>query len=383
MILKLPLSAKCYLSIYLYSRIKQQTIKKVLCNFTYYLRVIIFTIICTSCVGNNNKEVNVNIISVEDITSQTKDITEIFSEVNYIPLETTAESIFGEVNKIISDSNKIFISDLRSIFIFDNNGLFISVINRHGSASNEYLSIDDFSVTGDNILILDRNKKRVLFYDMSGSFIKSLDVDLFSSAISITDEEDIILKIDNDELPDNRLVIINNETGVKGKAMYEVDKTKAEYLNIMFNQNFFINASTSVFTEPMNNCIYSIKDKKVLYKLEFCNNNPTEDFLTTKFSDIYEYMTTFKENNYASGIYGYMENEDKILLRFLYNSKLLFCEYDKNSSKVIFTGSITYNKKSPNDMFFHNNNIFTLVNIDEEQTIINDEDNPVLIHMRY
>ena len=106
-----------------------------------------------------------------------------------IRLETTAESLIGEISKIqIMWNEDILILDKLSenLFMFDSAGNFIKTIGRKGNGPNEYAEISDFEFDEEqgNIYIYDRLKHRFLLYNSAGEFIKELQTDLTGNAFT-------------------------------------------------------------------------------------------------------------------------------------------------------------------------------------------------------
>jgi len=108
---------------------------------------------------------NINHINKDQIESQ-----------EWIKLETTNESLIGDVSKIFYTNNLFIVLDNKltnSVFIFDGKGNFISVINKLGKGPGEYTKIYDiaFDELNDVVHILDLNLEKVLKYDIRGEFI--------------------------------------------------------------------------------------------------------------------------------------------------------------------------------------------------------------------
>ncbi len=97
----------------------------------------------------------------------------------FIPLETTDKSFFGKIDKVLIDSNRIFILDThiaRQAFIFDLKGKFISKLGTKGQGPNEFLNIKGMTIDRKkkNIILFDLGNWRLLFYTYEGNFVKSL-----------------------------------------------------------------------------------------------------------------------------------------------------------------------------------------------------------------
>ncbi|WP_341841584.1 6-bladed beta-propeller [Chitinophaga caseinilytica] len=93
-------------------------------------------------------------------------VSEYFSEVEYIPLETTKESIFGDVHQLLPTDSGFVIGDrdTRSILVFSTKGKFIRKLNEYGNLHHDKVN---------NLVIVMKfasNMRSVIFmyYTLSG-----------------------------------------------------------------------------------------------------------------------------------------------------------------------------------------------------------------------
>ncbi len=96
-------------------------------------------------------------------------------EVEFLTLQTDAESIVGSIDDIYQTDNRIFVSDSQTnqLFCFDNDGKFISTIGRRGQGAGEYITIKSFFVNTDKRLIgiYDDNQNRLLYYSLDNHML--------------------------------------------------------------------------------------------------------------------------------------------------------------------------------------------------------------------
>jgi hypothetical protein len=135
---------------------------------------VLILLLFNSCKVKTNEQIPS--VSLTDISGNVK-IADVFDEFEYIALETSEESIFGTVNKLIIHDNKFFILDkfkMNKIFVFHDDGTFSHTVGSEGGGPGEYRNVEDF--------IIDKEKNRVIIlcypslayiYDMNGKFIET------------------------------------------------------------------------------------------------------------------------------------------------------------------------------------------------------------------
>lgn len=103
-------------------------------------------------------------------------MNEILDIETIVPLETTLESLIGEIEKIKVFENHIYVLDAfksKKLAVFDMQGKHIRNIGTNGDGPGEYKDLQDFTINTDNndIIILDK-WLNILTYSSDGQFIK-------------------------------------------------------------------------------------------------------------------------------------------------------------------------------------------------------------------
>ncbi|TCC90595.1 6-bladed beta-propeller [Pedobacter frigiditerrae] len=106
-------------------------------------------------------------------------ISQVFSSVNYIPLETTKGSVFGHI-KQLEVTEKYFIildDDTNCILLFTKNGKFYQKI-AGGNPSNQGNRIQYFTVNKwrNEIIYLSRNERTLKYFNFEGKNIKNVPI---------------------------------------------------------------------------------------------------------------------------------------------------------------------------------------------------------------
>ena len=97
----------------------------------------------------------------------------------FIQLETNDESIIGRIDKVITHKNRIFILDKelsKSIYIFTAKGRYLNKIAKIGQGPGEYIALDDITLTGNEIVILDIDQEKLIYY-LDNQFRKERKID--------------------------------------------------------------------------------------------------------------------------------------------------------------------------------------------------------------
>ncbi len=117
---------------------------------SYINKQLLWTIIIVTQLSCNSTKENKGMFPSPFSHTQTSTVklSEIWgNHVDIIPLETTAESLLGAINKIVEfDEDYYVLSNDHWICRFDSEGRFISKLNRLGSGPGEYSYIGDFDV---------------------------------------------------------------------------------------------------------------------------------------------------------------------------------------------------------------------------------------------
>ncbi len=152
---------------------------KKLLKISFIVILVLFITNCSEQESNPKGSINrEKFINNYNKLIKTNDVIDTLSY-RYIPLETTDESVFGMINKVFIDDNRIFILDrdiARQAFIFDIKGKFISKLGTKGQGPNEFSNLQGMTIDkkGKNIILFDLNSRKLLYYTYNGDFIKSV-----------------------------------------------------------------------------------------------------------------------------------------------------------------------------------------------------------------
>ncbi len=114
-----------------------------------------------------------------------------------IPLETTDASLIKEISNTHINENEmlIFDRDLKKLLLFDLNGKFIRQIGHEGRGPGEYVKIIDFATTMDHdtISIYDEINQGILRYNKNGEFLDKVKIASYFGSMEIWKNQKFIM----------------------------------------------------------------------------------------------------------------------------------------------------------------------------------------------
>lgn len=272
--------------------------------------------------------------------------------VKYIKLESTKNSLIGEISKFKVFDKKIYILDKlsNSIVVFSEQGKFLNKLSKQGKGPGEYDKIYDFDI--------DRKKKelailtspvKIMRYKLTFEFIKDFNVPLYSSQFSILNDSLYAFYLsygDNtNKMNIEHNIIICDEKGniLNGIFPYE-SKEVSKYFH-KASQYFYEFSNSNYFFIDLNDTIYSIKDRTVrsCYALDFGNKSFVKNILN---ENIEEQTKYFNRPNYAYLSF-INESHEYLLIVFIYNSFYYNCLYNKKSGESMFLSTFSSKYFSP------------------------------------
>ena len=135
---------------------------------------------CKQSSRNDYSNSELPIIDLEkEYPAKRIDIHEI-ADVEYIPLETTDESLLTSAGEKAVSENQIIVGDYapdnHQILIFDRKGKYIKTINRRGQGPGEYLYFQHFEVDfkAEELYIYSMGTfNKIMVYSLDGEFLRS------------------------------------------------------------------------------------------------------------------------------------------------------------------------------------------------------------------
>jgi hypothetical protein len=230
-------------------------------------------------------EVPVNVINVLTVPKASiSNLSDIAADVEYIPLETTENSLISRIYDLRVKGNFIYVRTLDNIFCFDKSGKYLFKLDKKGRGPEEYEFLTDFDVNKTNTILAVPSRKDLLLYkqtDKGFIFMNRLILSASPSIINFTlNSDNILLQYSNTEgtNPYSReLINLKGETlkSWPNYMKYERQEkitvlSRYENTSYCFQNNLYLKevGNDTIFRLNDNNTleaflIFNTKDKRV------------------------------------------------------------------------------------------------------------------------
>ena len=370
---------------------------------------IIFLIICLSsalvqCTNEPRLSGSFQSIDFGEVTKESNIFVDILQ---YTQLQTTEQSLIGEVSQLEMSKDKIFILDRKtnSFFVFHKNGLLDKKISADPGPGG-FVAPRTFWIDSEgHILILDVNLNKILKYTSDKiQFVEAINIGElnWSSPISfgIIPKENTyahyFLHNEKNQI-DNKQIGLTKDNEKLEKLYLEANSTGT----IMFGspRNFYVLNDELNFYPYFSNKIYAITSDslKLRYELLFNNLNFPPESVFIENPGTRQFMTTISEKNYVQYMTVF-ETQETLYINYLIKYEKYVAIYNKNSKKVKnlkvqdITDELGLGNSFLEPISVYENCFIGLINPDnidsiklEEQGfksnlgVFKDDDNPILV----
>lgn len=323
--------------------------------FSYRFYCFIFLIlISSSCSNNDSVFEKIEINRIPALDQETVDPEDLFDIKTIIPLDFCDDCIIGEIHKILVDDSGIYVLDkniVKSLKKFDFDGKLIYSINESGDGLGKYVLPFDFELVEDEVVILDVNQRKVLFFDSElGLFEKEERFGAFQAvSFAFVGNDNFAFHLDGRDFGSGKH-FLGHITGLSSNftaANWVYDFGNTDYMTVV--QEFSRGLKGLLFSKSMNDTIYQVDEKGFhpKYFLDFGKKGLSDDIRNADIFEAREKIMTDWPYFHWGRVF---ENLDKVFFLWSGNQgekKLSF--YDKNLKK-------TFNLKG--EVYFPNNIIY-------------------------
>ncbi|MCQ2215565.1 MAG: 6-bladed beta-propeller [Bacteroidales bacterium] len=218
-----------------------------------------------------------------NVPTITKDMpistSELFDSVFAVKLETSDNSIIGEISCVKVKNDTIYVLDrysMRCLRRFRMDGTYIDDIGKNGTGPGEYLEPTSFSLTNKGILLYDQSLHLNILYDYQGNYIETNRAPFgFMYGVALSDSLSIYYLTNNRNyhLPpihEHTLWTANTEGKALQCGLRRGDGIMKSYCSL--RPFYEINDTLCIFTDSYNDTLYYINSKGIItpsFKLEF------------------------------------------------------------------------------------------------------------------
>ncbi len=248
--------------------------------------LLLFCIVLFLFACNADKEGHSNKIQEEhlqvfefDVDNYTENnFSDYFEISKVIPLETTDESLIKRISNTHINENEmlIFDRDLKKLLLFDLNGKFIRQIGYEGRGPGEYVKIIDFATTmnHDTISIYDEINQGVLRYNRSGKFMDKVKIGSYFGSMEIWKNKKIVMftrrtiHFPKDEKISN-FCVFNNRGKLEYEDLFYSHSELTQTRRLRFNDIYQLEDGSINVQEFFNDTIFRYNGDKLIPRLYF------------------------------------------------------------------------------------------------------------------
>ena len=267
-------------------------------------------------------------------------LSEIAESITYIPLETNDQGLIATVSKCIISDNYILLycPIARRCYLFSRTGHFITQIGNVGQGPSEYVMLSDLLQLNeqDNLIVIrNSDPHRLLYYDLTGRFIKSVSFDYDPSFMSYHNRFYLLKTLNlgqtlySYKIWDEDFNLIVQKIKPISFAMNPPNSIVAR--GTPFCQYFF-NNQVHVRENMLNDTLYRIDDDFSFIPKYIINAGKHEITLEMRSnSAIFN-----REAQYCPTVTSIFETKNYLLLQYLISREYAVCYYHKKEDKLLY-----------------------------------------------
>lgn len=304
------------------------------------LTLLVISVLCSCSSSKRGDEETGKKISITIEENSKIKFSDVFEQVDYIPLATTDISLVGIVERFRLFNHKVCLLCDKSLLLFDaNTGQAISKISRLGNAPGEYKSLYDVSICEDgNVELLDMNERKIRRYDMDGNFLDALDLPSMSFSFLANGRGRYWLYNNNMSYENikSKVVYYDASQEVVQGAYFPINRHLSNYFFVVEGNNFVKRKDDLLFFSCPPEKIYSLQEgsePSVAYTIDFGKHAAPSDFYDNNYSDIMEFSTEANKRGYVYFVNNFSANDSYIQFSFFLDKVAYWSIYSEKEGK--------------------------------------------------
>lgn len=324
-------------------------------------KIVLLFLLFTSCMNGNKhmrfSEVDLTVVGyLTDIKNETgitvqldkvKDeikISELIKDVEYIPLETSDNSLISHISMVDIYKDRIFVMDnimQNKVYIFDIDGKFIKAVGQKGGGPEEYALITGMTIDrkNDQLIVYDNMKRRFMYYTLNGEFNRIAPTPFSFAGEMMISPKGYLMSVSNKfnmnthlkELDDYR-ILFTDSLGNVVKGAFKYDDN--ESLAIAYSQLYRTNSDLVFYPQYMNS-LYTVTDSTITlrYRIDLSNYSPYDlsDIQSVKSKKLFYEITSVSTYLQPNMI----ETNDFLYFLVANKKEYIYSFFDKRTNKTI------------------------------------------------
>ena len=191
--------------------------------------------------------------------------SELVDSISFVALKENSQSYFTAISKMEIVGDRIFIFDKlgsNTLMEFNKDGDFVRSYGEHGHGSSEFLRLWDFDIDSEFVYLYDRQRQKMLWFDHSGQYVKSLTTDFIGDGFKKITNDSYLFSLakgakgakgDND----TKLCIVDSDLKVKTIMQHFGSNETDDKVT----DNLFHNASKDiVYHKPLSDSVFVVSN---------------------------------------------------------------------------------------------------------------------------
>ncbi len=265
--------------------------------------LVCILIFLVSCKDKQQKEAKHTEFSVPVDPQDPILLSNILKDYDLIVLETTEQSMLGEIIKTQVHDDQFYLLSNNAIYVFEQSGKFKQKINNRGRGPDEYAGISDFDIYSGVLYLLDRSNQSVLEFDLNGQHLNTRSIHLWAQKLIVINEGEILLYSGEEDNGYNQCKFSRLLKNGAIIGSIPIDHRKSKFLHVNSLQNFVRYESEIYFHEAFNDTVFVIDDEQVIpkYSFHYEGSNIPNSFFDKDYENIYTFFQDFNETSYVNG----------------------------------------------------------------------------------
>ena len=315
-------------------------------DFKYELQNIFIIIIATvGCVHQKKNDLSNLTPIVVDWNYKDLDYSHwVEDSVLVVPLETKDDCLIGEITYLVYQNHKIYVGDnmSKAIYVFNEEGKLLSTLRKVGNGPEEYLDISAFTVHDSQLLIFDKMKRKIFFYQEDGDFLYEKDASKVWCLEMFCLGDDLYLYNDGKSpLGCYHLYKLDLQEG-KGEVQTISPFENMDISKWGINRYCSAYGDEAVFTVWPYDIIYKVKNGEAnpAYRVDFGDRRLPDQYI---YKDAMIALQTASRDNYITGIEAIGLTKRYMFITYSDANETPTVIYDKETGKQ-FAAKSFFNK---------------------------------------